>query len=192
LILKEFPEATFLVPTMSSTHEVVKEYLLKRAGPASLPFDGGYGETIGPFTIGMTRGDKNYFDEFVPKCDLCLTVSGTATLHTAVHGVPMIVVYRGSPYLWHGFAKFLIHTRTFSLVNLLTEDRRHIVPEFIPWYGSNDPVAQKALEYLRDPKLLDQQRGQLRNVVETVSRPGASRNAASIAMELLHGGKAAG
>jgi lipid-A-disaccharide synthase len=140
----------------------------------------------------MTRGDKNYFDEMVPKCDLCLTVSGTATLHTAVHGVPMIVVYRGSPYLWHGFAKFLIHTRTFSLVNLLTENREHIVPEYVPWYGSNEPVAQKALEYLRDPKLLEEQRGKLRHVVETVSRPGASRNAASIAMDLLYNGKKSG
>ena len=70
-------------------------------------------------TVGV-----NQFDEMVPRCDLCLTVSGTATLHVAGWGVPMVVVYRGNPLLWHLIGRWIVKTRTYSLVNLLADARQ--------------------------------------------------------------------
>ena len=70
----------------------------------------------------------NQFNQLIPRCDLCLTVSGTSTLHAAGHGAPQIVVYRINPVLWHLAARWLINTRTFSLVNLLNDGQRTIVP----------------------------------------------------------------
>ena len=130
----------------------------------------------------------------VPRCDLCITVSGTATLHVASFGVPMIVVYRASPIAWHGLARWLMKTRTFALVNLLaggkppdrSDDRSgHIVPEFVPWYGSNVPVAQLAIELLRHPEQRAAQQAKLRELVRTLDRPGASENVARIALEMM-------
>ena len=40
---------------------------------------------------------------------------------THFFGVPMIVVYRASPILWNLIGRWLIKTRTFSLVNLLAD-----------------------------------------------------------------------
>ena len=61
----------------------------------------------------------------------------------------------------------------------------HIVPEFIPWYGSNAPVAEYALEMLRDPRKLTTQRKRLARLVQTLDQPGASMNAAKLAMDML-------
>ena len=121
----------------------------------------------------------------VPQCDLCLTVSGTATLHVAGYGVPMIVVYRGSRILWHLVARWLVKTRTYSLVNLLNESREHVVPEFVPWYGSNRPVAEMAIDYLKHPQKLAEQREKLNRLVKKLDHPGASMNVARLALEMM-------
>jgi lipid-A-disaccharide synthase len=135
---------------------------------------------IGPFVVGQNR-----FDDLVPRCDLCLTVSGTATLHVAIHGSPLIVVYRLNPWLWHLFARWVVTTRKYSLVNLLNTEKQDIVPEFIPWYGSNKPVADKTMEYLHEPRMLSEQRERLRQLVRGLARPGASRQAAILALDLM-------
>jgi lipid-A-disaccharide synthase len=181
-VLAAFPEARFLIPTMPVTHGLVQKALRARASsyPAAAgPVDSGL-ERIGPFTFGPNR-----FDELVRQCDLSITVSGTATLHVAGHGVPMIVVYRLNPFIWHLAARWIVKTRTYSLVNLLNSGRQNIVPEFIPWYGSNVPVADKVLEYLRNPQLLMDQRDRLLQLIRGLHKPGASRNAAVLAMELM-------
>jgi lipid-A-disaccharide synthase len=167
-VMSEFPEATFQLPTTPATDPVVREHL-SRAPDISRRA-----------TVGVNR-----FDEIVPRCDLCLTVSGTATLHVAGWGVPMVVVYRGNPILWHLVGRWIVKTRTYSLVNLLSDVRRHIVPEFIPWYGSNEPVARYMIDLLKHPERLERQRAQLQQLVRTLDRPGASMNAARIAVEML-------
>jgi lipid-A-disaccharide synthase len=172
-IRKEFPESKFLVPTTSATDPVVKRYLDKARSPS----------------VGL-NGDvfthaPDQFDEMVPQCDLCLTVSGTATLHVAGHGVPMIVVYRGNPVLWHLLGRWVVSTRTYSLVNLLSDFHEHIVPEFVPWYGSNEPVAGYAIDMLKNPERLVQQRNRLRHLLHSLDKPGASMNVAKMAMEMI-------
>ena len=124
-IRQRFPGVKFLVPTTAGTDAVVR---------ALVP-DGNKTDV---------ECRENAFDEVVPMCDLCITVSGTATLHVAGHLVPMLVVYKLSPITWHGFGRWMVRTRTFALVNLLCEGRRHIVPEFVPWFGDPDPVAEKS------------------------------------------------
>lgn len=159
-----FPDVTFLVPTTPATDPIVAD--LSRGVP------------------GLTHG-QGQFDAMVPRCDLCLTVSGTATLHVAGYHVPMIVVYRGSPLLWHAVGRWLIKTRTFALVNLLNDDRRHLVPEIVPWHGSNKPVADLAIDFLRNPDKLAAQSAELARLVASLDRPGASMNVARIALGMM-------
>ena len=98
------------------------------------------------------------FDRMVPRCDLCLTVSGTATLHVAGFGIPMIVVYHINPLAWNAVGRWLVPTRTFALVNVLFShvdpNRGHIVPELVPWNGP-DSLANLALELLHHPQKLE-------------------------------------
>jgi lipid-A-disaccharide synthase len=176
-ICQEFPEARYLIPTMPGTHQWVRKILESAEGAVHAD---GEMLTVGKYTVGM-----NQFDEMLPQCDLCISVSGTATLHAAGLGVPLIVVYRLNPIHWHLVGRWVVKTRTYSLVNLLNEGHQQIVPEYVPWYGSNAAVANKALEFLRDPSLLDQQRERMENLMRTLNRPGASHNAAKVAMDMM-------
>jgi lipid-A-disaccharide synthase len=170
VIRHSFPEARFLVPTTMATHPVVDEQA----------------RAFRDIEYGQGR-----FDEMVPQCDLCITVSGTATLHVAGHGIPMIVVYRHSRVLWNLIGRWILKTRTYALVNLLSPDRRHVVPEFIPWFGSYRPVAELALEYLKDPEKLRAQADSLARLVQPLDHPGASMNVARLALDMIRKAPAA-
>ena len=98
-----------------------------------------------------------------------------------------MVVYRLNPLVWHLFARWVVNARIFSLVNLLNDGHQMIVPEFVPWYGSNEPVIDKTLEILHKPEMLAEQRERLQHVIRTLNRPGASRNAAKLAIDLMEG-----
>ena len=86
--------------------------------------------------------------------------------------VPMIVVYRMSPFLWHAAARWIVRTRKIAMVNILA-GQTDLVPEFVPWYGSNQPVADCAIDLLRHPGKLAEQRAALRKLMSRMDRPGA-------------------
>ena len=96
----------------------------------------------------------------------------------------MIVVYRVNPILWHLVGKHLIKTKKIALVNILA-GQTELVPEFIPWYGSNQPVADCAIDLLKHPEKLEAQRAKLAALIATLDKPGASMNTAKLAMELM-------
>jgi len=58
----------------------------------------------------------------------------------------MIVVYRGSPILWHLLARWVVRTRTYSLVNLASDRSEHEschdvhLGETIAWQIDNEYV----------------------------------------------------
>jgi lipid-A-disaccharide synthase len=173
-----FPKVRFLLPTTEATHPIVSAY-------------------VATSTIrSQFEVRQDAFDEMVPKCDLVVTVSGTATLHVAMHNVPMIVVYYGSPITWNAIGRWLVKTRTYSLVNLLAADPAlaasgrvtsdmHIVPEFIPWYGSTKPVSDYALELLAHPQGLHAQRASLSKLIARLNQSGASKRVAKMAIEMI-------
>jgi lipid-A-disaccharide synthase len=168
-IRAEFPEAQFNIPVTAAGKSLVTD-LLERSKWGSTPFC-------------LVKQDA--FDEMVSRCDLCITKSGTSTLHVAAWNVPMIVVYRINPALWHLAGRWLIKTKKIALVNILA-GQTDLVPEFIPWYGSNAPVAACAIDLLKHPDKLAAQREKLAGLVHTLDKPGASMNAARIAMQLMH------
>ncbi len=164
-IRSKFPGVKFLVPTTAGTDPVVTALV-----------DG----------LTDVKHRQNAFDEMVPQCDLCITVSGTATLHVAGHLVPMLVVYRVTPFMWHAFGRWLVKTRTFALVNLLNNQPAHIVPEFIPWFGQPDAVANAAIDFLTHSARRAEQVEQLANLIASLDKPGASLNVARLALEMIH------
>lgn len=173
-IYRAVPDVTFYIPTTPATDPVVRERVA-RAGEASVPCP----------PAKRIRIELDGFDRLVPHCDLCVTKSGTSTLHVAAYGVPMIVVYRVNPILWHGIGRWIVKTRTFSIVNMLADAHEHIVPEHVPWYGSNEPVANQAINYLRRPDDLLAQRQRLLQLIRNIDQPGASENAARVVMEMI-------
>lgn len=178
----EFPGIRFRVPLTANATPVIR--------PDTLPAD--------------VTARTDAVDELLPGCHLALCVSGTAALHVAAHGVPLIVVYHVNPLIWHGIARWFVRTNTYSLVNLLASppssspssfpssapvagmSQGHAVaPEYIPWYGPTAPVADHAIRLLRDPARLAETRRRLLEVIAGISAPGASRRAAEQAIRLL-------
>ncbi|HYE21016.1 MAG TPA: hypothetical protein VEA69_21395 [Tepidisphaeraceae bacterium] len=183
-VKQAFPSARFLLPTTAATDPIVTSSL--DALPPS--------STLRSPSSFVRQQDA--FDRMVPLCDLAITVSGTATLHVAIHGTPMIVVYHGSPVTWNLLGRWIVKTRTYGLVNLLGADPAaaaggrvtpdmHLAPEYIPWYGSTRPVADHAIDLLKDPAKLAEQRARLRGMVDKLDKPGASERTARIAMGLM-------
>jgi lipid-A-disaccharide synthase len=161
-----FPSARFLIPTTGAVDAMVHDMIGRRPNPDHFDraIDG--------------------FDQMMPRCDLCLCKSGTSTLHVAAYTVPMIVVYRMSRMMWHGLARWLLKTKKVSLVNILAGNI-DLVPEFVPWYGANTPVIECALDMLRHPQKLTEQREKLRELIRGLDRRGASMNTARLAMEMM-------
>ena len=166
LITREFPKVRFLVPTTHASDPWVREALSRQRLNVMIKQDA--------------------FDELLPRCDLALVKSGTSTVHVAAWNVPMIVVYRINPILWHAAGRWLLRTRKIAMVNILA-GQIDLVPEFIPWYGSNQPVADCAIDLLKRPEKLAEQRAKLRALVSRLDRPGASMNTAKLALSLMEG-----
>jgi len=166
-IKQEFDQASFLIPTTSFSNAMVCSILNARHHGLE------------------ARATMNAFDQIVPQCDLCLTKSGTSTVHVAAYGVPMIVVYRVNRLLWHGVGRWFVKTRKIAMVNILA-GQTDAVPEFIPWYGPVDAVADCAIDLLKHPQKLADQRRKLMEIIEPISKPGASMNVGKMAIEMIN------
>ncbi|MHC4115361.1 MAG: lipid-A-disaccharide synthase, partial [Planctomycetota bacterium] len=79
--------------------------------------------------------------------------------------------------------RWLIKTKNLSLVNILAE--RELVPEFIPYFDSIDPILQSVLQLLEDKSRLRQLSGALVRLVEPLQQKNASEKTAQIVRELL-------
>ncbi len=88
-------------------------------------------------------------EEIIRWADLVLTVSGTATLQIARYQKPMIILYALAGWKWNLAGRYLIQTRYMSLVNILAN--RELTPEFMPFYGSPDPVVNRVLNLVAHP-----------------------------------------
>lgn len=181
-IQAEFGGVRFLCPATDATAPVIEAQLRAGSTPRAL--------------ADAIEVRRNAFDEMVPRCDLAITVSGTATLHVAIHNVPMVIVYHASPLAWNLIGRWLIKTRTYTLVNLLAAEAElassgrvtpdmHIVPEFIPWYGDIGPAARCAIELLRDRGRRDGQRAALAKMIRSLGGAGASARAAGLALGMI-------
>lgn len=74
-----------------------------------------YREMIGNQDVALAAG-KTY--DLLKQASFALVTSGTATLETALFGVPEIVCYKGNP-LSYWLAKKLVKVKYISLVNLI-------------------------------------------------------------------------
>lgn len=114
----------------------------------------------------------------------CVT-SGTATLETALFGVPEVVCYRGSSVSYQ-IAKRLIKVKYISLVNLIMD--KPVVKELIQ-DDLNPANLRKELDgLLNDPARQQQLQTDYRNLKDLLSLGGhASANAAKSILQFMRG-----
>ena len=115
--------------------------------------------------------------------DFSVVASGSATLEVASAGCPMVVMYQSSRILWHLVGRWLVHPKFFTLVNLLAD--RELVPEFMPYFRSIEPIVRRIDEYLADRRRLAQVSNDLIDMVEPLTQKKAGEEVAKVVREML-------
>ena len=94
--------------------------------------------------IKISQGD---IYKTLATCDLAMVTSGTATLETAIMGIPMVVVYRASPFTFW-IAKKVVKVPFICIVNLVAGEE--VVPELMQDEVTPQRLAQEAMTILED------------------------------------------
>lgn len=121
-------------------------------------------------------------DAVLGAVDVALTASGTATVQTALHDTPMVVVYRVSP-LEYRIGRRFVTVDNFAMVNVIAGER--IVPELIQDAFTAEAVAREAVSMLTDPLRTAKIRDGLADVRRKLGGPGASRRAAHAILRIM-------
>jgi lipid-A-disaccharide synthase len=113
-----------------------------------------------------------------------LVTSGTATLETALFGVPEVVCYKGSNISYQ-IAKRLIKVKYISLVNLIMD--KLVVKELIQHELTPENLRQELQQLLTDPARQQQLAADYKALKELLSQGGnASAKAAASIVQFLN------
>jgi lipid-A-disaccharide synthase len=115
--------------------------------------------------------------------DFAIVASGSATLQVAAVGCPMVIMYQSSKILWHLLGRWLITTKYLSLVNILAN--KELVPEFMPYFSSIEPVLAAIETLLKDSNELAQTSDALIQLAEPLVNKKACNEVAGIVAEML-------
>ncbi len=174
-----------LLPAMVDAAEILsKQY---PALQCILPLAPGLDQTfVQPFiddsktAIRLFRG--NIYDA-LSVCDIALVTSGTATLETAIMGVPMIIVYKVSPIsYWIG--RMVIKVSHAGLVNLVGGEE--VVPELLQNEVTPDKLADEAMILLGNAEIKENMIKKLNFIKEKLGKGGASEKTAKIALKMMN------
>ena len=127
----------------------------------------------------IVEGDA---DTVLASADVALTASGTATVQTALHDTPMVIVYRVSP-LTYRLLRRLVKVEAIGMVNLIAGER--IVPELVQDAFTAEAVAAEAVSMLTDPARAASVRSGLAKVRARLGGPGASHRAAEAILRVV-------
>jgi lipid-A-disaccharide synthase len=121
-------------------------------------------------------------EEVFERCDVIVAASGTVTLQAAIHGMPMVIIYKVSPVsFWLGRA--LVRVPSIGLVNLVAGER--IVPELVQHEACAENIASALEHLLHDTSRLNHLKQQLVALRNVLGGGGASERVADLALEML-------
>jgi lipid-A-disaccharide synthase len=122
-------------------------------------------------------------DDVLAAADVVVTASGTATVQTAIHGRPMVIVYRVAP-LTYAIGRSMVKVESYGMVNLVAG--RRIVPELIQDAFTPENVAREAVSLLTDAARAETMRHDLADARARLGGRGASQRAAAAILQLTH------
>ena len=164
LRLKEkYPEASFITVAVDNA----REQLLRKT-------------QIGGFECEYNIGSVS---ETAGAVDFTIVTSGSATLEVTAAGCPMVIMYQSSRILWQLVGRWLIKTKSLSLVNILAG--KELVPEFMPYFTSIEPIVESIELLLQDKDKLTQMSGELIQLAEPLAVKKACEEVSKIVVEML-------
>jgi lipid-A-disaccharide synthase len=175
-------EVRSILPNLAEAATLIRQrvpsaqFVIARAPKLSDQMFEPFSRFAGPSAIVSGRAD-----DVLHASDVVITASGTATVQAALHGKPMVIVYRLAP-LTYKMGRRFVKVDTFGMVNLLAG--RRIVPELIQDDFTPARVADEAVGLLTDPARAADMRRALAEVRDALGEPGASRRAAEAVLSV--------
>ena len=158
---KHFPNERFVVAAAPSVPEAF------------------YRQLIGDARVELVTG-KTY--DLLRQAKAAVVTSGTATLETALFGVPEVVCYSGSAInVW--LARRLVKVKFISLVNLIMD--REVVRELVQQDMNAEAIRQELGRLLNDRAYRDRMINDLNALREKLGGPGASARTADLLWKSL-------
>ena len=114
-------------------------------------------------------------DDVLAAADVVVTASGTATVQTAIHQRPMVIVYRLSAFTYW-LVKTFSHVDNAGMVNLIAG--KEIVPELLQERFTANAVAIEVVRFLNDRGAALRTSERLAQVREQLGNGGVSRRVA--------------
>ena len=164
LIRRQVPEAQFLVARAPALDDALFAPLerLRQAGV--------------PYSVMTSAAD-----DVLSAADVVVTASGTATVQAALHGRPMVIVYRLAP-LTFAIGRRFVRVHSYGMVNLVAGEA--VVPELIQDAFTPESVARETVILLTDEPRAAGMRRALAGVRARLGAPGASARAAAAVLAL--------
>lgn len=132
------------LPVMLEVAKHFPDYKFIVAKAPGLPEDF-YAELLAPYSNVESVVNKTY--ELLSQSDAAIVTSGTATLETALFGIPEVICYKGSNISYQ-IAKRLIKIKYICLVNLIMD--KEVVKELIQDELTTNNLVQELKKLLLD------------------------------------------
>lgn len=163
-LLKEwFPELRFILPLAPSLTRKDLEPALSTSG----------------VEVTVVEGQAY---EVMQVCDVAITVSGTVTLELTLMGVPMVIMYRVSPFTYH-IGKLLVKIEHMGICNIVAGER--IVPELLQDEVTSENIARDIGRMLTDETYLSVLKEKLAKVRSLLGSGGCLERVAEVALTML-------
>ncbi|MGD0169939.1 MAG: lipid-A-disaccharide synthase [Smithella sp.] len=163
ILKREMPDLQFVLPLADTLEETSVTEIISR------------------FNVDVKVVSGHTYD-VISCADLALVASGTATLETALLGVPMIIVYKIS-LLSYFIGRLFVHVKNIGLVNIIAG--KTIVPELIQGDASGKRIAAESLSILKNGERRQKMIKELEVIRARLGEPGAARRAAQIAHDMI-------
>ena len=163
-IRERYPEARFRTPCVNAQRAAQVRAL------------------AGSFPLEVSSGGMY---DVLSSARFCMVASGTATLETALFGVPMVIMYKANPLSYWLARRLIKDLQHIGMANILAE--REIVPEFIQHQAEAARILPKALELIADGPARRQMQAGLAGVRATLGGEGASARAAQEILAFMEG-----
>jgi len=131
--------------------------------------------------LGCALLEEGRYDA-VAACDAAVVASGTATLETALLGVPMVIVYRMNA-LTFALARLISDVPHVGMPNLIAGSR--IVPELVQSECTPERISHELRRILTDPTIAATMRRDLSGVRSRLGAPGAIDRVARSAWDMI-------
>ena len=165
---------------LKATLPMTDDYRIIVAGAPNIGSDC-YIKFIGDLPVEIVHG-RTY--ELLANATAALVTSGTATLETALFGVPQVVCYKTPlPHLISFLRRHLIKVPYISLVNLIADSE--VVTELVAHTFTLDNIRNELSSILPGGNRRSEMLEGYEKVRQAIGQPGAPANAARKMVNLL-------